>query len=103
MSEYDRRAEAWVRRKFGGNPDSGSVEFSSDCAAYASGGWATTDVSWTEGGQYRGRELDGSAWQYDWTVIIRELLETDPGASPWIPPDVQAADDTAWLPWRSQG
>ena len=78
MSEYDRRAEAWVRAKYPGTqPDPGSVEFSNDCAAYASGGWASVDVSWTESGQGTCKELSACAWQYDWTQVIRELLEVE--------------------------
>lgn len=76
MSEYDRRAEAWVRARFpGASPDPGSVEFSNDCAAYASGGWANVDVSWTEGGAVRAQNLSESAWNYDWTQVIRELVD----------------------------
>jgi hypothetical protein len=78
VSEYDRRAEAWVRARYpAAHPDPGSVEFSNDCAAYASGGWANVDVSWTEYGQPRAQELSGEAWDYDWTQVIRELLEID--------------------------
>ena len=76
-SEYDRRAEAWVRAKFGGDPDPGSVEFASDCAAYGFDGPVTASVSWKENGGYQSRELDVSAWHYDWTDIIRELLDID--------------------------
>jgi hypothetical protein len=74
-SEFDRRAQAWVKLRFGVTPDLGSVTFDNDCAAYASGGWATADVSWTVDGAYGGSELSGSAWQFDWTQIIRELVE----------------------------
>lgn len=77
MSEYDLRAEAWVRAKYpDAHPDSGSVEFTSDVAGYASGGWAEMTVDWKENGNPRSRELGG--WgEFDWTVIIRELLEID--------------------------
>lgn len=79
QTEYDLRAEAWVRKRYpSADPDPGSVEFANDCAAYASGGWASVDVSWTEAGQAQVRTLSDAAWQYDWTTIIRELLEVDP-------------------------
>jgi len=78
VSEYDRRAEAWVRARYPrAQPDPGSVEFSNDCAAYASGGWASVDVSWAENGQVHCESLSEAAWQYDWTQIIRELLDID--------------------------
>jgi len=84
-TEYDVRAQAWVRAKFpGARPDPGSVEFSSDCAAYASGGWASVDVAWREGGEIRTRELKADAWQYDWTTVIRELAPG--GRHPLLPP-----------------
>lgn len=87
QTEYDLRAEAWVRKRYpGADPDPGSVEFASDCAAYDSGGWANSDVSWTEGGQTQVRTLDSEAWNYDWTAIIRELLELDPTPPTTLPP-----------------
>jgi hypothetical protein len=86
VSEYDQRAETWVRSRWpDAKPDPGSVEFASDCAAYASGGWASADVSWLEAGQSQVRTLQDDAWRYDWTVIIRELLELDP-TPPTTPP-----------------
>ena len=79
MSEYDRRAEAWVRAKYpGANPDPGSVKFTADSAAYASGGWSHMDVEWTERRYPKGEEIKDEAWQFDWSQIIRELLEIDP-------------------------
>lgn len=77
VSEYDRRAQAWVAQKYGVTPDLGSVEFDNDCAAYASGGWANANVSWTVDGAYGGSELSSSAWQFEWTQIIRELVEIE--------------------------
>ena len=77
-SEFDRRAQAWVKRRFGVVPDLGSVEFSNDCAAYASGGWANVSVDWKVNGQPRGEYLSESGWQFDWTEVIRELVDTDP-------------------------
>lgn len=75
-TEYDRRAAAWVRRRFPGtDPDLGSVKFSTDCAAYASGGWAQVDVSWTQGGQAAGNMLIDDAWQADLTAVIREIVD----------------------------
>lgn len=75
MNEYDRRAAAWVRKRWpDARPDEGSVSFSTDCAAYASGGWAKIDVSWTEGGTTRAYDIADDAWQYDLTQIIRELI-----------------------------
>lgn len=75
-TEYDRRAAAWVRKRFpDAKPDIGSVEFSTDCAAYASGGWAQVDVAWTEGGATRASTLIDEAWQADLTTIIRELVD----------------------------
>lgn len=75
-TEYDRRAAAWVRKRFpGANPDLGSVEFSTDCAAYASGGWATVDVSWTEARQPKSSTLIDDAWEADLTTVIREIVD----------------------------
>lgn len=102
MSEYDRRAEAWVRLKFGAIPDAGSVRFENDCAAYASGGWAETDVSWTVNGAADSRTLSDSAWQYDWTQIIRELLQIDLDANPWIPLDRDGLPPESYPAWRAQ-
>lgn len=76
--EFDRRAQAWVKNRYGVTPDLGSVEFSTDCAAYASGGWATVDVAWTESGQVRCNALIENAWQADLTMVIRELVATEP-------------------------
>ena len=76
--EYDRRAQAWVKNRFGVVPDLGSVEFSNDCAAYTSGGWANVDVSWTANGRPGGSSLSESAWQFEWTEVIRELVDTEP-------------------------
>ena len=74
--EYDLRAVTWLRAKFpGASPDPGSVRFITDCAAYASGGWANIEVEWTESGAPRGEELATEAWQYDLTQLIRELLD----------------------------
>ena len=78
MSEFDRRAQAWVKNRYGVIPDLGSVEFATDCAAYASGGWASVDVSWTENGQVRCVDLIKDAWQADLTTVIRELVGTEP-------------------------
>ena len=76
MSEFDRRAETWLRKRIpGADPDPGSVEFSTDCAAYASGGWAKVDVAWTEQGEVRAADLIDPAWKADLTGIIRELVE----------------------------
>jgi hypothetical protein len=76
--EFDRRAQAWVKRRFGVTPDLGSVKFSNDCAAYASGGWANVSVDWKVNGHLRGEYLSESAWQFEWTEVIRELVETEP-------------------------
>jgi hypothetical protein len=89
--EYDRRAAAWLRNRVpGANPMVGSVEFTTDCAAYASGGWARVDVTWTEPsgsrllsgeplpGEHKHTTLIDDAWEADLTTIIRELLATDP-------------------------
>lgn len=78
VSEYDRRAQAWVRHRFGVVPDPGSVTFETDVAAYASGGWANFDVTWTVGGAPDSRTLDDEAWHYDLSQILRELFETEP-------------------------
>jgi hypothetical protein len=75
VSEFDRRAQAWVKHRFGVVPDLGSVEFSNDCAAYDSGGWANAGVDWKVNGQWGGKYLSESAWDFDWTQIIRELVE----------------------------
>lgn len=76
MTEYDHRCQAWVQRKFGVIPDLGSVEFSTDCANYASGGWAKIDVAWTVDGRVDARDLIDDAWQADIGWIIREILDT---------------------------
>ena len=75
MSEFDQRAQAWVKHRFGVVPDLGSVEFSNDCAAYDSGGWANVGVDWKVNGQHRGEYLSECAWDFDWTQVIRELVE----------------------------
>ena len=76
VTEYDRRGAAWVRLRFpGADPDLGSVKFSTDCAAYASGGWAQVDVSWTESGRPCGDTLIDDAWSADLTTIIREIVD----------------------------
>jgi hypothetical protein len=75
-TEYDRRAAAWVRWSFpGASPDLGSVEFSTDCAAYASGGWAKVNVSWTEARQPKSSELIDDAYNADLTTVIREIVD----------------------------
>ncbi len=79
MSAFDRAAETWLRMRIpDANPDPGSVRFVTDCAAYASGGWAHVDVEWTENGRERGEELIPDAWDADLTTIIREIVEIDP-------------------------
>ena len=75
MDEFDRRADAWLRKRMpAANPDPGSVKFVTDCAAYASGGWAKVSAEWTENGAYRDTELIDDAWNADLGGIIRELL-----------------------------
>ena len=77
--EYDRHAAAWLRNRVpGASPDLGSVKFVTDCAAYASGGWAKVHAEWTEGGAGKSTELIDDAWEADLTTIIRELLATEP-------------------------
>lgn len=83
--EFDRKAAAWVRGHYPeANPVTGSVEFSMDCAAYNSGAWANFDVSWYEndrswplGRRPVSKTIDTSAWRYDATSLIRELVEMD--------------------------
>ena len=75
-TDYDRRAAAWVRKRFpGAKPDLGSVKFTTDCAAYASGGWARVDVTWAEGGAAKDDTLIEDAWAADLTTIIREIVD----------------------------
>ena len=75
-TEYDRRAAAWVRRRYpGADPDPGSVELATDCAGYASGGWSRVEVSWSENGRPAGKTLFDDAWQADLTEVIRELVD----------------------------
>jgi hypothetical protein len=76
--DYDRRAEAWLKNRYpDASPDPGSVKFITDCAAYASGGWANIEVEWTESGAGRGEVLAEEAWQYDLSQLIRELLDIE--------------------------
>lgn len=75
-TEYDRRSAAWVRKSFpGASPDPGSVTFATDCAAYASGGWANVEVWWTEGGRAKSSTLIEDAWAADLTTVIREIVD----------------------------
>jgi hypothetical protein len=92
MSEFDRRAQAWVKHRFGVVPDLGSVEFSNDCAAYDSGGWANVGVDWKVNGQHRGEYLSECAWDFDWdpghprTCRDPAGLASPVAASmPWLP------------------
>jgi len=85
-TEYDRRAERWVKKYFpDAQPVLGSIEFQNDCAGYASGGWADVQVSWVnDDGSMHTEDLPypdlgyDPGWKFDWTRVIRELVDMDP-------------------------
>lgn len=90
-TKFDRVAAAWVRKHYpGSNPVVGSVNFHMDAAAYASAAWAEFKVTWkdehrepswpTPGLSEQIRTIDDSAWEFDASELMRELLEMeDPG------------------------
>jgi hypothetical protein len=89
LTEFDIRAAAWVRRKFPeACPVVGTVTFYNDCACYATGGWANVEVSWYELSKDTSyaitvtRDLtslsdEDSGGDFDWTRVIRELVDED--------------------------
>jgi hypothetical protein len=91
-TEFDRKAAAWVRKHYpDAKPIVGTVEFGMDAAAFASSAWAHFDVAWSETVRYPLRDggelpsgtkgvakvISESAWQYDATELLRELVEMD--------------------------
>ena len=90
-TRFDRVAAAWVRKHYpGSNPVVGSVSFVMDAAAYASAAWAEFRVTWTDEHQEPNwpttalnevtKTIDDSAWEFDASELMRELLEMeDPG------------------------
>ena len=78
MSNFDRAAQAWVKKHYGRVPDLGSVHFEIDAAAYASGGWCQFDVTFEVDGVRAGHTIETEAWSHDATGLMRELTEIDP-------------------------
>lgn len=75
-SEYEMRLVAWVKWKFDSDAVPGSVEVTTDAAAYPSAAWFNVVADWTEtGGRRRSVQLSEDDWAYDIGAFLREVLE----------------------------